>query len=163
MSQNNDHLTETIEKTISTSFGDKKVHVPKDLQSRENKMKQFFEGIEEPSQNNPNLKKKSDVESQYKQQAREMINLDYMWNGLLSYKTTLHAERQVLTYIKDLQTKMQWAYGGLFMCGFTVYSTLRAYNFTPRMRISGYFMSAFMGVIFAKLKMNQYAMELIPR
>ena len=163
MSQKNDHLTQTIEKTISTSLGDKKVHVPKDLQSRENKMKEFFKGIEEPTKNNPNLKKKSEVESEYRNQFKEMINLDYMWNGILSYKTTLRAEKEVLDYIKELQTRMQWAYGGLFMCGFTVYSTVRAYNFTPRMRISGYFLSGFLGVIFAKLKMNQYAMDLIPR
>ena len=163
MSDKNSHLPETVPKTVQTPIGAKKVKVPSDLQSREDSMKDYFQGMEKPGESNANIKKKSQTEVSVFSQIRKMINFDYMWKGLFTYQSDLIAETEILKYLHNLQWRLQIGYGSLFCAGFGAFSTVKFYYFSNLTRILGFLVSAFSGVIFAKLKVNHYATGLIPR
>lgn len=163
MSKNETHLAETVEKRVSTPMGVKKVNVPKDLQTRENEMKQFFEGMEEPQNTNPNIQKKSDMEMGFFKQLSKMVDFDVMWNGLLAYKPTFRSEQEVLDYLIKVRTRMQFAFASMFVVGFGTFATFGPYHLDMRLKVSGFMVSAFCGVIFAKLKTNIYSADIITR
>ena len=163
MSEHQSSSETTIRKTVETPFGAKQVEVPKDLQSREDEMKEYFQGMEEDSDSNPNIIKKSEAEAHFKNQFFEMINFDRMWNGILSYKPTMRAEADLLDYVRKLQTKLQWACAIGFCSSFWALSIYKPYFFTKSSRAMGFVVSGVTGVIYAKLKMSEYAIQLIPR
>lgn len=163
MSKSNDFLSETVEKRISTPMGVKKVNVPKDLQTREDKMKKFFEGMEEPKNVNPNIQKKSEMEAGFFKQISKMIDLDTMWNGLLAYNPVFESERVVIDYLIDVRTKMQYASTGMFLLGFGALAKFGPVQMDTRLKIMGFTFSCMLGVIFAKLKTNVYSVEVISK
>lgn len=163
MSAGEGPLTETVEKRVSTPMGVKKVRVPKDLRRREDEMKAFFEGMEEPSPANPNLRKKADGEAGLRKQLSDMVDLDVFWNGLLAYRPFFQAEREVLDYLVGIRSRMQMACGSLFLGGFGALALGGPLHFDARLKVAGACVSVLTGVIFAKLKVNQYSADVITR
>lgn len=161
--QNPTTETPVERKVVPTPFGERNVQVPKDLQKHEREMKNYFEGIEDPKAQNPNIQKASDAREQFRSQIKGLLDFKRMWYGLLAYEPTLEAEKDVMAHLIKTHRKMQYVYSGGFCLLYGSMALVKRHTISPGNMLGGLAMSYLLGVILAKLKANEYAFLLIPK
>ena len=153
----------TREKVVSTPSGQRRVSQPSDLAQREDQMEKYFKGMEDPSQESPNIQKKSEMEVSQKNKFWEMLNVDFFRKGLYTYQCSFKAEQEVLDYLKEVSDRYRMIYSAAFSGLYGLHLFYYRYQMGWFAKTFGFLLAYHAGDCFGSLNSNFYSTKIISR